>query len=483
MLPSTPEVTEEPGAMSGPVAEPTPGLPRFEASATCPTGVTRCGFVVVPERHARPDGPTIRLAVDIYERDNREAPPYDAAIYLNGGPGGKRNGTASVSMIQVQLARRNRDAILYDQRGVGQTQPALECPEIDEQLLQDAAHGVTGPTAAANELRAFVGCRDRLTSAGIDLAAYTTAESAADLEDIRTALGYQRLNLIGLSYGTYLAQATMRAFPQSIRSVVLDSVAPLDPQRSLAFPDLGADQALEQVFVVCAADPACDRAYPRLRDTFLRLVTRLDQQPATVPFSPAPGGSIRLTSRMLGHAVFRQLYFGAGGVPRLIATVDRGEYVELGERLDEMLRPNRRRTLGAWMSVNCFRLASTLMSSPRIANAGLLSRFQGPHVLVDEVCPSWPTDPPDPAFLTPVQSELPTLIISGQFDPVTPPANGQRVAGRLPNSVHVEFAGQGHGPGVWSVCGRSIIAAFLDRPNDPPDASCAHSSQVRFANQ
>ena len=457
---------------------PTPdsrALPRFEASPTCPPEASRCGFVVVPERHARPDGATIRLAVIVYERRDRDA-QTDPVVYIQGGPGSKRFGSATQAA--GGLLDRH-DVVVYDQRGVGSSRPTLDCPEIDEQRVRAAAENLRGLSAQQQGVEAALACRDRLMSRGIDLAAYTTSESVADLNDIRAALGYTRLNLVGISYGTYLAQMTMRDFPQAIRSVVLDSVVPLVPaHREYA----GAERALERVFVLCAADPACDRAYPGLRDTYLRVVHRLAAQPVALRLAGAPGDTVFVDDARFEAVIFRLLYAGPGPIPSFIAAVDRGDYTALGEAVGSLLRSSRTTSEAQAISVSCGGFADLprLAAARAVTRASLLSALFSMPSLLPEICRSWHADPSISGPLVPVQGDLPTLIVAGQLDPVTPPQNGYRVSSSLAASFIVTMPESGHVPGVRTPCGRSIIEAFVDEPTRRPDTACIDTLRTEF---
>jgi len=449
-------------------------LPRFEASPTCPPEASRCGFVVVPERHARPDGPTIRLAVVVYDRRDRDA-RTDPVVYIQGGPGSKRLGSATQTAGDL-LSRH--DVVVYDQRGVGSSRPTLDCPEIEEQRIRAAAENLRGPSAQQHDVEAALACRDRLLARGVDLAAYTTSESAADLNDIRLALGYARLNLVGISYGTYLAQVTMRDFPQAIWSVVLDSVVPLVPSQR----EYGAERALERVFVLCAADPACDRAYPVLRDTYLRVVQHLAAQPIALRLAGAPGDAVFVDDVRFEAVIFRLLYAGPGPIPAFAAAVDRGDYGTLGEAVGSLLRSSRTTSEGLALSVSCggFADLARLAAARPVSQASLLSALVSTPSRLPEICRSWPSDPSLHAPDAPIQSDLPTLIIAGQLDPVTPPQNGLRVRAGLPTSFYLVFPESGHVPGVRTACGRSIIQAFVDEPSQRPDSACMDTLRLEF---
>src|SRR5207249_7703609 len=160
-----------------------------------------CGYLVVPERHAQPDGRTIRLAVARFASRQRD-PVADPLVYLAGGPG--ESVQRLIGMFTGALAAAftaDRDFIAFDQRGVGRSQPALDCPELAAQYLEDAARALGAREEGDHTVAAARRCRDRLAAQGVDLAAYTTAESAADVDALRAALGYRQVNLLGVSYG------------------------------------------------------------------------------------------------------------------------------------------------------------------------------------------------------------------------------------------------------------------------------------------
>ncbi|MCC7369837.1 MAG: alpha/beta fold hydrolase [Chloroflexi bacterium] len=474
LLPS-PSPSPSPVAAGQPVVR-VAGVPRFEPDPACSSESQRCGFVVVPERHDQPDGRTIKLAVQVTVRANREAPP-DPVVYLQGGPGSKLQPRARSNIGSVTV---RHDVILYEQRGIGKSEPALDCPERDEQRVADAAAGTDDAVRQERVRASWTACRDRLRGQGIDLAAYTTAESAADLDDIRVALGYDRLNLVGISYGTYLAQATMRAFPGSVRSVILDSVVPLDRPAIVPIPSANTDHALERTFALCAASPSCDLAYPNLAGIFVRTVQKLGQQPMPVALGPAQGGDIPLTPRLFATMVFRELYGGPGDVPRLIAAADRGDARPFVERVRTLLLFNRSFSEGAELSTICRTLGTTPNEELQFRGPGPLTPLAGPPTDWQGACALWPHVPFDAASRALVRSDIPTLIIAGELDPVTPPANGQRVAAGLSRATYVEVPAEGHTPGVRTSCGREIIAAFLDQPTVPPDVVCVKRMQAGF---
>ena len=250
-------------------------LVEFE-SAQCqfeihPGQTVDCGYLTVPEDRSQPDGPTIRLHVAIF-RSHSDNPAPDPIVYLEGGPGGQALEAASL-VFNRRFAPflADRDLIMFDQRGVGYSEPALDCQELIDLTYETLAQDLSPEEILALSTEAIRSCRDRLVSEGVNLAAYNSAESAADLNDLRLALGYEEWNLYGISYGTRLALTTMRDYPQGIRSVILDSTYPLPVSINTETP-ANFDRALNVFFGGCATDPAGSEAYPDLETVFWELV-------------------------------------------------------------------------------------------------------------------------------------------------------------------------------------------------------------------
>ncbi len=306
--------------------------PHFEEAATCPwnlSGISgqlagmsvKCGYVAVPEHHGQPDGPQLRLAVVVAQVDPARPSP-DAIIYLNGGPGNR-----SDASLLSNFAQAGRDIIVYDQRGVGYSIPALNCP----------AAGNRDPVSAVYDTAtALVTCRDQLVQAGAHLDAYTIPESAADVNDIRQALGYAQLDLYGLSYGTKLSLAVLRDFPLTVRSVVLDSVLPMQASVVTDLPG-HIERTLNLAFATCAQDAECNWTYPELQQVYYQLVAQLDAHPATVP---TRAGSVSFTGTNLTRLLLALLLQGPQRFPDLIYQLKSADYSSLGQFLDETQAPS-----------------------------------------------------------------------------------------------------------------------------------------------
>jgi pimeloyl-ACP methyl ester carboxylesterase len=249
---------------------------QFDAPSNIPI---ECGFLSVPEDRSQEDSPMIQLHVAIVHTQNRNPAP-DPIVILHGGPGVYALDNMEYWLYLFNFARSDRDLIVLDQRGVGYSIPSLNCPEAEEQWYQDWTQDLSMEISDQHYDEAMQACHDRLAAEGINLSAYTSAANAADVEDLRAALGYAEWNLYGSSYGTRLALTVMRDHPEGVRSAILDSVYP--PQVDL-FSSIATnfERSLDLVFERCTSDPACSQAYPDPEKAFYELVDQLDAEPLT----------------------------------------------------------------------------------------------------------------------------------------------------------------------------------------------------------
>jgi len=470
----------------------TPTAPRFEPSS-CPfplyvaqvDGKTvDCGDVVVPEDHANPAGPTIRLAVARF-RSSAAVPDPTPTIYLAGGPGASLLGPGLGAFAASFTG--TRDFIAFDQRGIGHSTPALDCPEVKELTLQDFTYVLTTAEEADHAVAAARACRDRLTGAGIDLAAYTSAESAADINDIRAVFGYTAINLLGGSYGTRLALIVMRDFPAIVRSAVLDSVAP--PQVGVISDSPATfDRALKLDFSLCVTQGACHVSVSVLQADFAQAVARLNATPATVhAVDPTTQRAydLAITGDRLVYLIQEWLYSpdAIGRIPELIEEVKAGTTTTLTGLIAQRFfaRIGSRLDLGMFFSVSCSDLVAP--ANATASRAGLLPAIRESRTLdgiyVLDTCGAWPVKQADGAERQPVTGDVPTLILESANDPVTPPSYGELVAGTLHKSFLVEGPGAGHGVSGTS-CGMEMTAAFFTDPTRQPDTTCTTDWGVLF---
>jgi pimeloyl-ACP methyl ester carboxylesterase len=450
-------------------------VPRFE-STPCPPPIAEkenfaCGYLIVPEDHHQPDGPTIRLMVAVAHTDNPQPKP-DPVIILTGGPGNTAVGRDGSSRMEAAILA-GRDIVYLDQRGVGRSEPNLYCPELVG-VLYEALEQQDYDAVYLARVRA---CRDRLLSQGINLHAYTSAQSAADVADLRRVLGYQAWNLWGTSYGTRLALTVMRDHPAGIRSTVLDSVYPPNAEPYLE-ADAMAEQTFDKFFDACADDLLCRLVYPDLENTFYRLVRRLNDKPETITVEhPDTGQEIPFALDGEGLVTgMQQLISDHAVIPYLPSTIYAfrdGDFSSLSGYLRGLSQDSV--INGVALSVMCSeetpfaRPHITGAADPEAAHAD--SRLDGD--LGFDICDLWLGDVvPDPVENEPVVSDIPTLILTGEYDPSTPPRWGRLAAETLSRSLVYEFPGVGHIALLGGACPKRIMADFLDDPLTPPDSDC-----------
>ena len=436
-----------------------------------------CGYLIVPEMHANPDGPTLQLAVVILSARNTSFYP-DPIIWNTGGPGGSTIDDYLVDLSWHPL-RENRQIILLDQRGTGHSIPVLKCPEVIDYYREDLekeeeVDDNSGYIAAISE------CRDRLKSEGNNLSAFNTNENAADLEDLRQVLGYETVNLFGVSYGSRLVLTMMRNHPESIRSVILDGVFP--PQANINLDRVArADRSFTELFDYCQKNPACRSAYPDLERTFLDLVDFLDENPADVQYVDTSINKTydsTLTGDDFAYVIYMALYSHQfiPLLPFMIQEIQDGRYAVV-EEMGSMLFFDDSMSEGMYWSVMCsqkdkhqgFALENK-NSQPQIVAA-----FTEDDPENQELCNAWGVESLGKEFHQPVSSDVPTLLLNGRFDPITPPEYGIEASRTLPNSTVVIFPNVGHAAFDSGDCANQILQDFIELPEREVDLSCVEN--------
>lgn len=411
--------------------------------------VIECGYLTVPEDRTKQNSRTIRIAVAVFKAAAKRPKP-DPIVFLMGGPGGY----ALKSLPRIYSAFHSyltdRDFILFDQRGVGYSEPALECPEQQQLELDTLAINENTPALRQLSNDALQACHDRLKKAGIDLRAYSTAANAADVEDLRIALDYPAWNLFGISYGTRLALAVMRDYPKGVRSATLDSTYP--PQ--LIAGRSGNINPFDTLFGGCNKNPGCKATYPNLSAVYTQLVVDLAKKPVVVSFVyPTTGKQVEilLNGARIQQALYRAMYSTSliPYLPKIIFDTRQGKYSDMARLvLDTRITNEQTISRGMNYSVTCSDNASS-----------------------SSLCTLWGVTA-DRVTAEPVTSTLPTLILSGEYDPVTPPFFNQTAAQTLKNSFLFQFPGTGHGVTVSCQCGIIIMQAFIGNPMHKPDGNC-----------
>jgi pimeloyl-ACP methyl ester carboxylesterase len=422
-----------------------------------------CAAVRVPENRADPHSRMITLKVALI-RSSAQVASKDVVAFLAGGPGqaATENWPAVAPALQPLLAHRH--VLLVDQRGTGGSHP-LSC-----QPDEDAPEQADEPAAMRAQAQACL----KQIEAQADPRYYTTTDAVADLEQVRQLLGAPTLDLIGVSYGTRLAQQYVMRHPEAVRAMVLDGVV---PNALVLGEDFAAnlDQALKAQFDRCRADAQCAKRFGDPYQTLFQLRDALRANPHKVSFrDPQSYQSVR---RVLDDSslvsVVRVFAYNPITAALLPLSIDNAAHGDVGPLLGQakLLSGDLADTLNSAMqySVICSEDADLLKPRPQDAQTLLGNRM---IETFQAICPVWPKGARPVDFHQPLRSAVPSLLLSGQYDPVTPPRYAQEVAQGLSNARVLVLAGQAHNV-IAAGCTPRLLKDFIEQL-DPRalDAGC-----------
>ena len=426
----------------------------------------QCGKLSVLENPEQPTGRKIALNIAWVPADDKGELAPDPVFMLAGGPGQ----AATESYAQVAPAfhevLKKRHVILVDQRGTGESNK-LVCKD-------DAGNAAEADEDDVDEARRFTErCRDALSKRA-DLRYYTTTDAIRDLDTVRKAIGAKQINLVGISYGTRVAQQYAMRYPTSTRTIVLDSVAP----NTLIFGNEFAgnlEEALDLQFGQCGKNPACAKALGDPRSRLNAVMAKLRSDPPLVRYRDASTGESREERLLPGHvAGLARMYayapVAASLLPLQLNEAANGRYDGL-MALAQMLRGQLSDLMafGMQLSVVCSEDASGLKANPDDAVSLLgnqLTEFLGAQ------CAVWPKGAVPKDFHAPLATKVPALLLSGEFDPVTPPRYGEEAVKTLANGRHLVLRGQGHNV-IGAGCMPKLFAQFVETADAKSlDAKC-----------
>ena len=452
-----------------------------------PAGTTiTCGTLAVPADRDDAEGGTVTLAIAHIHREGADAsaPPI---LVLHGGPGG-----AALSSVPAGLASQSAvdavDLITFDQRGSGRSLPSLDCPEKEEAVLEALSAARSWSKELGKNRKAAKACRKRLLREGIDLDDFHTLASIADMESIREAFGADSWNLFGGSYGTRLALAYARLHPTRVRSLVLDSVYPPDVgdvEHWITLPQRAIDGLVE----ACAADAACNAAYPNLGALVEQVVASFDEDPEELEGTFVHQGQTITRSLVLTGADVRGALFSAlyqtnliPLLPSVISALASGDrsivpiFVSMG--VPQILALSE----GAYYSIDC--ADSQRLFDKREAKRAL--RGAGADALValgtaQAFCAQWKVESLPASFNEPVEVDVPTLVFGGTLDPVTPYEGSAAQAARMPNARFVSVPRGGHGGVSFDACTLTALNDFWADPAAALPACLASTEPFPFS--
>jgi pimeloyl-ACP methyl ester carboxylesterase len=424
--------------------------------------VGQCGWLKRPENPAEPDGHQIDIRVARIPARGRVAEP-DPLVFFAGGPGQAATESWPIVARALRKVNESRDILLVDQRGTGQSNP-LKCPqiELEEALLADWDN--IAPST-----------RECLDSIDGDPRFYTTTVAMQDIDAAREALGYEAVNLYGGSYGTRAAQVYYRLFPDRVRSIVLDGVVPM-PLGLGTEHAVKLDQAIYKVLDGCEADETCAEKFPGTPDKLRGLVESVTEQPVEVTVvHPTTGEPLTLTfNREVMSSALRFLTYSPetqAMLPMLIheaATANRFDRLA-SQMLITATGLQQSISQGMEMSVMCAE-DYPLFPKTIVPNNYLLGTLMEQVVKIQ--CEIWPKGEVPADFHEPVSGSAPVLLLSGEFDPVTPPEYADRVAAHFDNATHLVAPGQAHIVATRGCMGDLVSTFIIDGNADNLDTEC-----------
>jgi len=449
-------------------------VPHYKR-ADCPVDVPdnasiECGIFTTLEDYSNPNGKTIRTSVIIIHSQNGD-PSNEAMLFTEGGPG--YSSLPSVWWLAGSGFAEHRDIVILEQRGNKYSEPRLDC----------------GFSVWVDDQEGQTPCLDSLRQRGIALEHYTTASIAADINALKQTLDYESWVLYGTSYSTRPMQLVIEHYSENVRAVVLHDTNPITDTRYQHDTEHAA-RVLQIMFDDCAADSACAKAYPDLENRFWELVQELNVEPVKLEMK-FPGTSEHFTMDVTGYTLISWMVegtfyhpaypaFETAYMPLLIDKLSKGNIDLLYPWADYSISKwgDDDFSWGLYLVINCQDDAPSVTLGMVDAKAEQYPELDGyvRHRGELEICAAWGLDPAPPLATEPVASDLPTLVLAGRYDPITPLEWSRTALVNLTDTTIVEFPAAGHSVTTDNPCAIQIIDAFLDAPDKKPDLSCVNTA-------
>jgi pimeloyl-ACP methyl ester carboxylesterase len=482
-----------------PAGEALAGPPRLERERCvfrAPRGDRlECYLLVLPENRDKPQGSEVHLKVAILKAKRMVDP--DPVFYLAGGPGDSplMASTAGADPLSegdwwndTANIRRRRDVVIISQRGAAGSIPSLDCFESRaSELARVRRRAVT----ESQERDILIRCRAEFDRKKIDVAMYSTPTLADDVADLARLLKTPKINLYGISYGTRWALEVMRRYPEIVRSAILDGVYP---------PQINGDQnepevvraGFEQLAADCASDPVCKTRNPDFSSAVKSLVEEADAKPIriTLQLDDGPQAARIDGTRMMMVLMHMMRTGDAALIPEAVSGMQRGDFrvfKQFAEDFEDdeggLLEPNAQQFGGLFNTIECRETwaAIDLAARAKAIAIGGIYGLDAKSSKLPLICPAWNVPAAPPGERQPVSSDIPTLLLSGTFDWLTPPSWGKEAARTLSVSRHVVFRAQGHGVSSQDTCAARLRDEFIDNPDPRAVPPCRTNAAPDFS--
>ncbi|MDX1444507.1 MAG: alpha/beta hydrolase [Gammaproteobacteria bacterium] len=409
-----------------------------------------CATFTVAENPDEPEGRQIDLKLAWLKAKTNE-PAAEPLVFIAGGPGQSALESFPGVAAAFGKIRQQRPILLVDQRGTGESN-RLDCPMDEFAGLEEPSH---------EEMLAWG--RKCVEEMEADPRFYTTVDAVRDLEAVREALGVPQYMLYGISYGSRVALEYLREHPEALKAVVVDGVAaPSEPLGLEIASD--AQVAFDSMLARCETSESCNEAFPELRSRFDAMQARLEDEPVTVALrDPRTGefNDVEIGAASIAMVVRMSTYRreSLAILPLQLSKAANGDFHAIGGTLQMMAEGMpEMMAMGMHMAVVCH---EDVPFYPDNATEASENTYLGAMSveMMSVVCSEWPTRDIGTDIKQPVESDVPVLLLSGEFDPVTPPSNAEKVLKGLDNARHIVAPGQGHGV-AWAGCMPEVLTDF-----------------------
>lgn len=446
------------------------------------------GYLTVPENWDKPEKRKIKIAVAVLKNFSQNKNP-NVVVFIQGGPG-----AANVANITTWLnhpLRENNDIVILDIRGTGLSEPRL-CPELGNEFLQILAKNQSKAEDEKQKTAAAMLCKQELLNKGVDIEAYNSLSVAKDLHALKQQLKYSKWNVYGVSYGTYMAQVYANAFPEDIKSLILDSV--IDNITNYYTENTSNYmKSLLKVFEECKKNPNCNAQYPDLEAKYYETIAQLQKNPLTVEVDKnlVETGKFTFNEEDFKVAVQQALYHKqlVEVIPLLIYQANQRNKGALGN-LVAAFSSLLSMDYGVYYCVSCNETLPVNDISAYEKDAAKFKKLSGGVSFYKsdfKVCEKWNEGKNSKVVFNELNNlnnaTFPVLILSGGYDPITPVDNGEALAKKLQNGTVLIASTYGHTPSFTAI-GNEIVSDFIDEPNKKPDLNAYDkANKVNFANQ
>ena len=433
------------------------------------------GYLEVLENRDKPNGNTIKLPVYIFKSRSKN-PKSDPILYTVGGPG--YTSMRASTYMQYYKYLDDRDFILFEQRGTQYANPSLDCPEWSKAIYQSNLPGTDQTKTDSIFQKAAKECGERLRMKGIDLNSYTTNQIAADINDLMNVLEIEAYNLLTMSYSTKIGQVLIRDYPDKIRSVVMDSPLPLE----VNYDEESVNnllESLDKLFIDCESDTDCNNAFPNIKNRFYAYLEEKTKRPLQVKIENPEDGNLE-TFYLKGEDLIQVVSTSTEGVPNIPLEINKllnNDLSSVKQQLQYIFqKPGGGIGMGMRLSVWCaeenpFNSQETIATETTKYPA---IKGLSPAVFDNEVCQIWSVKRVSGIENQAVKSNIPVLLISGEYDEFTPVKWAEAMSNNLTNSYHLIFKGWKHGPTTnWSnPCAMQAANDFFNNPTEKPKPAC-----------